>query len=102
MRATVSGFMSEGVPPPKKMLVTVAAGMRAAQWAISAREGREKALLVHRLVANMAVEVAIGAFGGAERPVHIHTKARIPRRMFDHGRLWQVPREPSRAACPHR
>ena len=35
---TVSGFMSEGVPPPKKMLVTVRPGMRAAVWAISRRK----------------------------------------------------------------
>jgi hypothetical protein len=35
---TVSGFMSEGVPPPKKMLVTVRPGTRAAVWAISRRK----------------------------------------------------------------
>ena len=30
--------MSEGVPPPKKMLVTVRPGVRAAIWAISRRK----------------------------------------------------------------
>ncbi|GEO13874.1 hypothetical protein MAE02_15700 [Microvirga aerophila] len=49
-------------------------------------EGRQKALLVHRLVAHMTVEVAIGTFGGAEGPMHINAKARIARRMLDHGR----------------
>ena len=39
------------------------------------REGRREALLVDRLVADMAVEVAIGAFGRAERPVHIDAEA---------------------------
>jgi hypothetical protein len=38
MAPTVPGFMSEGVPPPKKMLVTVRPGVRAAMWAISRRK----------------------------------------------------------------
>src|SRR5690606_2401606 len=38
------------------------------------REGGGKALLIHRLVADMGVEIAIGAFGGAERPMHIHAE----------------------------
>ena len=34
--ATVFGFISEGVPPPKKIEVTLRPGAMAARWAISA------------------------------------------------------------------
>jgi hypothetical protein len=54
-------------------------------------ERREKALLVHRPVAHMAVEVAIGAFGGAEGPMHIDAKAHIAGRMIDHGAYMAAP-----------
>jgi hypothetical protein len=55
-----------------------------------APKGREKPLLIHRLVADMAVEVAIGAFGSAERPMDIDAKAHIARRMIDHGAYMAV------------
>src|SRR3712207_8139732 len=44
----------------------------------------QEPLLIHRLVADMAVEVAIGALGGAEGPMDINAKAHIARRMVDH------------------
>src|SRR5688500_16294207 len=50
-----------------------------------ALEGAEKTLLIHRLVADMAVEVAIRAFGGPEGPMDIDAKAHIARRVIDHG-----------------
>jgi hypothetical protein len=55
-----------------------------------APEGREKPLLIHRLVADMAVEVAIGAFGSAEGPMDIDAEAHITRRMIDHGAYMAV------------
>ena len=39
-RATVSGFISEGVPPPMKIVVTVRPGARCAVVAISAAKAR--------------------------------------------------------------
>ena len=42
-----------------------------------AGEGGHEAWLVDRLVADMAVEVAIGAFGRAERPVQIDAETRL-------------------------
>ena len=47
-------------------------------------EGRNETGLIHRRMADMAVEVAIGAFRGAERPVHIDTEARV-RCWMHHG-----------------
>src|SRR5262249_19577881 len=41
------------------------------------RKGCGEALLVHRLMADVAVEVAIRAFGGTERPVNIDAEAGI-------------------------
>jgi hypothetical protein len=35
------------------------------------QEGGSEALLVHGLMADMAVEVAIGALGSTERPMHV-------------------------------
>jgi len=35
MPPTVSGRISDGVPPPRKMLVTMRPGASAAMWAIS-------------------------------------------------------------------
>src|SRR5262245_2869804 len=43
-----------------------------------AREGAGKALLIHRLVADMGIEVTIGALGRAERPVDVDTETRLP------------------------
>ena len=41
-RATVAGCISEGVPPPKKIVETVRSGTRAAVAAISAAKARTK------------------------------------------------------------
>src|SRR4051794_12334806 len=49
-----------------------------------APERRDEARLVHRLMPHMAVEIAIGAFGQAERPVQVNAEARVARRMVDH------------------
>ena len=69
--------ISDGVPPPRKMLVDRRARAgRAAACAISARRRAAKRVLVDRLVADMAVEVAIGALGRAERPVDVDAEAR--------------------------
>jgi hypothetical protein len=38
MAATAAGDMSDGVPPPKKMLPTVRPGTRAAQWRSSRQQ----------------------------------------------------------------
>ena len=51
---TVSGFISDGVPPPRKMLVTSRGPVRARIVASSVAKARGKALLVDRLVADMA------------------------------------------------
>ena len=77
----MAGCISEGVPPPRKTLDTVRPGVRAATCAISRPEGREKARLVDGRVADVAVEVAIGAFRGAERPVHVDAEARVAGRV---------------------
>ena len=37
-------------------------------------EGSNIALLIHRLMANVGVEVAIGAFRGTKRPVNINAE----------------------------
>ena len=42
MPPTVAGCISDGVPPPKKMLDTVRPGMRAAVAAISVANARRK------------------------------------------------------------
>jgi hypothetical protein len=44
-------------------------------------EGEGEALLVYRLMADMAVEVAIRAFGRAERPMHVDAEARLATRQ---------------------
>src|SRR5207253_1514412 len=51
-----------------------------------APEGAEEARLVDPFEPQMAVEIAIGALRGAERPVHVDGKARIPRWVIDHAR----------------
>ena len=44
MAPTVAGCISEGVPPPKKIVETVRPGVRAAVVAISAVKARTKRL----------------------------------------------------------
>src|SRR5215218_8983593 len=57
-------------------------------------KGRHEALLVHGLVPDMAVEIAIGAFRGAKGPVHVNTEARVPCGMIDHAPLMTVSARP--------
>ena len=74
---TVCGRISEGVPPPKKIERTDAAGRdRGAMGEFGAQRGDE-ALLVDRRGAHMGVEIAIGALGQTERPMHVNAKAGI-------------------------
>ena len=47
--------------------------------------GCDEPRLIHGFAPHMAVEIAIGAFREAERPMHIDAEGRIPRRMIDHG-----------------
>ncbi len=75
--STVAGFIKDGVPPPRKMLVTLRGPESWRNGHHLGQEGGYETWLVHALVADMAVEVAIGAFGRAERPVHIDAEARI-------------------------
>ena len=82
---TVSGFISDGVPPPRKMLVTVRPGAIAAWCAISRAKAAAIARLVHPRVADMAVEVAVRAFRRAERPMDIDPEPRVEGQM---GRSW--------------
>ena len=67
----VAGCISDGVPPPKKIVETVRPGTRAAVAAISAAKARAKRASSMRLAPDMAVEVAIGTFRQAERPVDV-------------------------------
>ena len=71
--AVVSGSISDGVPPPKKMLVRMRSGVRAAKCASSASNAWRQALLVDALD-DMAVEIAIGTLRQTERPVHIQAE----------------------------
>jgi hypothetical protein len=92
----VAGCIREGVPPPKKTLVTVRPGAMAATWAIS-RESGEEARLVDALHPHMAVEVAIGAFRQAERPVDVDAKARVARGVSSMTADMQLRAAPSRS-----
>ena len=74
---TVAGCISDGVPPPKKMVETVRPGTRAAVAAISRGEGAHEARLIDPAVTHMAVEVAIGALRQAEGPVDIDPEGRV-------------------------
>ena len=88
MAPTVAGRISDGVPPPKKMLPTLRPGASSAQCAQLAQVGGEEARLVDAARAHMAVEVAVGALGGAERPMHVDAEAGVhvsPRRAAEAG-----------------
>ena len=74
--ATVAGAISEGVPPPKKMESRLRPGVSAAKWA-SSRQQRPTPPLVVDLGADMAVEVAVGALGLAERPVDVEREPAV-------------------------
>ena len=73
--ATVAGCISDGVPPPKKMVVTSRPGVRCGHRRDLAQKALHEARLVDAAVADMAVEVAIGAFRQAERPVNVDAEA---------------------------
>ena len=92
---TVAGSISDGVPPPRKMLDTVRPGRAVRRRRDLAGEGLRIARLVGRLVADMAVEVAIGAFGRAERPVDIDAEAGFRGRS-------SLPASPRRSAAKAR
>ncbi len=67
---TVAGSISEGVPPPKKMEVSVRPGSRLASYARSASSAsRHSSWSIAR--PDVAVEIAIGAFADAERPMDV-------------------------------
>ena len=72
---TVAGCISDGVPPPRKILVTLRGPVRFRIVASSVAKAARKARLVDRLMADMAVEVAIGAFGRAEWPMDVDAEA---------------------------
>ena len=86
MAPTVAGCISDGVPPPKKTLDTARPGASEAMCASSRRKAAQKARLVDAAGAHVAVEVAVGALGGAERPVHVDAEARAVRQPH-RGRL---------------
>ena len=60
------------MPPPKKMLETLRPGASDAKCAELREIGGEEARLVDAAMADMLIEIAIGAFGAAERPMHIN------------------------------
>ena len=68
---TDEGCISEGVPPPKKMVDTVRPGHARGGRGDFGFDGAHKALLIDAAMTDMAIEVAIGTLRQAERPVHI-------------------------------
>ena len=76
--ATVSGSMSEGVPPPRKIERRVRPGVSRPARAISAASAapQRRWSMVAR---DVGVEVAVGALGEAEGPVDVEPEAaRLP------------------------
>ena len=67
--ATVAGSISDGVPPPKK--IEVSRGRQQPRLMREVGEQRVAPCVLVDARADMAVEVAIGAFGDAERPVDV-------------------------------
>ena len=94
--ATVSGAISDGVPPPKKIERTVAARrQRGALLEFGPNRG-EKARLIDAAAPDMAVEVAIRAFRQAERPMDVNAKAGVGNHGSDAGHVvlchfWNFP-----------
>jgi hypothetical protein len=70
MAATVSGGISDGVPPPKKIDPSLPRGDAVRLMAEILQQRRAPLLLIDRFP-DMAVEVAIGTFGDAERPMDV-------------------------------
>ena len=68
---TVCGRMREGVPPPKKIEAHRSPRRERCPMGDLRPERRKIPLLVDRRSAHMAVEIAIGAFRQAERPMDI-------------------------------
>ena len=71
------GCISEGVPPPKKMLATSRGPVSCRGVLELAQVGCEETGLVDAAEAHVAVEVAVGALLGAERPVDVDAEARV-------------------------
>ena len=74
--ATVAGAISEGVPPPKKIEPQRAPGVSAGEMVELGHQRPRPARMVDA-VADMAVEVAVGALGLAERPVDVEREAAV-------------------------
>ncbi len=72
--------MSEGVPPPKKMLLRRARPHERARAVELGKVGGKEARLVDAAEAHVAVEVAVGALLRAERPVDVDAEAAVSRR----------------------
>ena len=69
--ATALPFISDGVPPPKKMVSTCGAvSCCALTHCELADNGLGPSVFVDR-AAHMRIEVAIRTFGGAERPMDV-------------------------------
>ena len=79
----VSGGISEGVPPPKKMLATRRPRQQRSNMVELAQQRVPPPALIHA-VTDVAVEVAVGALGEAERPVDVERErgGRSGRRGF--------------------
>ena len=74
--ATVAGSISDGVPPPKKIERSVRPGRELGEMVELGHQRPGPARMVDA-AADMAVEVAVGAFGLAERPVDVEREAAV-------------------------
>ena len=68
---TEDGCISDGVPPPKKMLDTVRSGHASRCRRNLGLIGTQEPRFIDAAMTDMAVEVAIGALRQAERPVDV-------------------------------
>ena len=75
-RATDLPAISDGVPPPKKIVSTIGrvVALRLRRPVQFAFDRLDPARFIDR-GADMAVEIAIGTFGGAEGPMDINAEA---------------------------
>ena len=71
---TVAGSISDGVPPPKKIVSTRRSGASRAAWSSSFSSASRQRVLLDA-VAHMGIEVAVGALRFAERPMDIDAQA---------------------------
>ena len=75
-RADGCGCISDGVPPPKKIVETVRPWYALRGRGDFGRKGAHEARFVDAAVADMAVEVAIGTFRQTERPMDVDGERR--------------------------